>query len=390
MFSGKFKMLIVVGGVLWLLYSFVGDEISSFVLDVPPSDAPIHGWMGEEMASLMERDKWQTIWNNFEPGNSAYWLYLGFMHYLLGAGTTTATAINAWVALWGGLMLVRQLGAMFPVGKHRDYVFFFIIFCPSVVFWSSTNLKEGLMYWSICCMFSGVFSTRKRSAPMASPLMVAGTIVGGLLRPHVIIGWVSAVFAANLFRRGRMAYALLMLIAIPLVLISTQKLTGVRLDVDSAMERAYGQYTTSALSKTGSYIEYGQAGPTFFVSGLVSTFFRPLPWELGSLRFLFAAVETWIITLSLALGWVSIGKKGRRELLMLPEVQAAIVALIWGCALLTYFPNTGLMLRQRVQVIPALLTLAFVPLLYRDSIKARLAQARQFYKLQMSRSPVFR
>jgi hypothetical protein len=388
-FSKNFRITAIAGGWFWLLYSCFGEEVSEFVLGIAPSDAPIHGRMAGDLIRLMERGEWEGIWSGFGPGNHAYHVYLALTSFIFGATEVTWIAINGLVAFWGGLMLVRHLGIMFPAGKRRNLALLFILFCPSVVFWSSTNLKEGLMYWSICCVFSSTFPTKVGSRMFTGPLMIVGSIVGGLMRPHIMTGWVTAVVSVNFLRRGQIGYAVVLVFAIPLLLIATQQLTGAALEVDSAMEKVESQYKLMSQIKGGSDIEYGNEGPIPVASGLVSIFFRPLPWEIRSIRFVFAIIETWTITL-LAIGvWLKMHKEERRDIFRFPEIQAALIALAWGAFLLSYFPNTGLLMRQRVQMVPALLILTFTPILYRAWMKERLRRPQRLTRPDFASPPVW-
>ncbi len=388
-FARKFRSIALVGGWAWLVYSFLGQEFAESVLAIGTGDAPLHEGMSTDLIRLMERGEWQSIWDGFGPGNHAYHIYLALTNFIFGATEITWIAINGLVAFWGGLMLVRHLGIMFPAGKRRNLALMFILFCPSVVFWSSTNLKEGLMYWSICCVFSSTFPTKVGSRMFTGPLMIAGSVVGGLFRPHIMTGWVTAVVSVNFLRRGQFAYAVVLVFAIPLLLIGTQQLTGASLEVDSVMEAAQSRYKLMSEIKGGSDIEYGNEGPIPVASGLVSIFFRPLPWEIRSMRLVFAIIETWTITL-LAIGvWLKMHREERRDILRFPEIQAALIALAWGSFLLSYFPNTGLLMRQRVQMVPALLVLTFTPILYRGWMKERLKRPQPRTRPDFASPPVW-
>jgi len=198
---------------------------------------------------------------------------------------------------------------------------------------------------------------------------VVGLVVGTLLRPHIMAGWVAGILAVSFFSKGKIKYGLVNLVAIPLLLMGVQQVTGASMELDSAFETALSHYQTLSTIKEGSHIEYGSSGPIFFISGFLAIFCRPLPWEIHSLRFAFAVVETWTLTLCIIWAWLSGTGQQNRFLLTLPETQAALIALIWGAILIAYFPNTGLIIRQRVQMIPAILLLAFLPVLYRDSLR---------------------
>jgi hypothetical protein len=82
-------------------------------------------------------------------------------------------------------------------------------------------------------------------------------------------------------------------------------------------------------------------------------------------------------------------REERRELLRFPEIQAALIALAWGSFLLSYFPNTGLLLRQRVQMVPALLILAFAPILHHGWIKGRLKISQRRRKPDFAAPPAW-
>jgi len=141
------------------------------------------------------------------------------------------------------------------------------------------------------------------------------------MRPHIMTGWVTAVVSVNFLRRGQFGYAVVLMFAIPLLLIGTQQLTGAALEVDSVMEAAQSRYKLMSQIKGGSDIEYGEEGPIPVASGLVSIFFRPLPWESASIRFVFAIIETWTITL-LAIGiWLKMHKKNAGISLDFPKFK---------------------------------------------------------------------
>jgi hypothetical protein len=129
----------------------------------------------------------------------------------------------------------------------------------------------------------------------------------------------------------------------------------------------------------GSAIEYETSGPIFFVSGFVSLFFRPFPWQLGSLRMVLAFLDTWVTTALLLGSIIWMIKPEGRYSLKLPEVQVAILASILFCIFFSYLPNEGLMVRQRVQAVPALLTLVVLPRWQRRDFQRRLqAQMQRF------------
>ncbi len=48
-----------------------------------------------------------------------------------------------------------------------------------------------------------------------------------MLRPHILVGWISAVAAITILHRGRRLLSVLVILCLPLVFISLQKLVPV-------------------------------------------------------------------------------------------------------------------------------------------------------------------
>ncbi len=61
-------------------------------------------------------------------------------------------------------------------------------------------------------------------------------------------------------------------------------------------------------------------------------------------------------------------------MIKLPEIRAAAITILIFCVFLSYLPNQGLVMRQRVQLVPALLTFVFRPRI----LKERFLYARKF------------
>ena len=187
-----------------------------------------------------------------------------------------------------------------------------------------------------------------------------------------MIPWVAAVMAIGLFQRGQRFYAVLALLLLPLVMYSFQTRWAVHVSVQAQLSFAEQQARVLEGTGGGSNIEYGAGGPIFFVSGFVSLFFRPFPWQLGSLRMILALVDTWTTTILLLGSIIWMIKPEGRSSLKLSEVQVAILAAILFCIFFSYLPNEGLIVRQRVQAVPALLALVVLPRWQRKDVQLKM------------------
>ena len=127
-------------------------------------------------------------------------------------------------------------------------------------------------------------------------MVLLGIAVGSALRPHILIPWVVAVMAIGLFQRGQRFYAVLALLLLPVVMHSFQARWAIDTSMQAPLTFAEQQARMLGATSGGSNIEYGETGPIFFVSGFVALFFRPFPWQIGSLRMLLALFDTYVTT----------------------------------------------------------------------------------------------
>ncbi len=158
--------------------------------------------MGQTMAEHMRAGKWNLVWDHMVVGNSMYQCYVGLIMFLTGSTDTFVTAANGWFGFWGGLVLIRHFHRVFPYARKDSPWLLLVIFCPSVIYWTTMNVKEALMYWSICQVFANSAPRQGSSFLIGIPMVLVGITVGSLLRPHIIIPWVAAVMAVGLFQRG--------------------------------------------------------------------------------------------------------------------------------------------------------------------------------------------
>jgi hypothetical protein len=359
--------ILIVGGLFWLGFAFVGEYVSQEVLSVLMYDASGHRAWALILLRAMDQGDWSVFWNHLKLGNPAYHCYAALIMYL-GCSVRTVTMLNGWFCFWGGLILIRNFISINPYAPIAKRWVLFTVFFPSVVFWGTMNLKEGLMYWSICCVLSGIFRDQSQSFILKSPLVIVGVIVGTVLRAHVMMGWAIATLSVAIMHRGRRFAAVPLLLLLPVIALAFKMQTGASLSTESVSDIVEQHFQAlQATADQGSALEYTGGKPIFFISGFVSAFFRPFPWTVTSLRVLIQFLETWVLTVSLILIWYQLGRSMAVQVLKVPAIQVSLMATLWICMLLTYFPNEGLMVRQRVQMIPGLLTLAVVPMLVRDA-----------------------
>lgn len=371
-FSNDFRGWVILGGLLWMAYAVFSDTISGEILEVWKADGWAHAYVGGIMSDHMRAGKWDLVWDHMTVGNGIYQCYVGLIMFLTGTTDAFVTTANGWFGFCGGLVLIRHFHRVFPYARKDSPWLLLIIFCPTVIYWTTMNVKEALMYWSICQVFANSAPRQNSSLGVAIPMMLLGITVGSLLRPHIMIPWVASVMTVGLFQKGQRFYAILALLLLPVVMYSFQSRWALDASVQTQLTFAEKQGQILGQFGGGSTFEYGESGPTFFVSGFVALFFRPFPWQLGSLRMVLAFLDTWVITTLLVGSIIWVIKPEGRSTLKLSEVQVAILASILFCVFFSYLPNEGLIVRQRVQAVPALLALVVLPRWQRKDFQLKL------------------
>lgn len=340
-------------GVLWIVFGLVSEELLEAVTSFERADSYMH----EAVAERLMLGKEPHFFDEIPTGNKAYQTFVYAM-FFIGAYVPGVRAVNAFCGFWGGLILAGYLKQFVAWEKQGQLMLLVAIFFPSTVFWTSGNMKEGLTYWGICMMYSAAFSTSK-DANLVTPSLIVGTLVCGFMRPHMAFAWLIAIGAVTMFSRGRRLYALIALAALPLLFAKMESLAQYDLStLDKTMEtlRIHGE----SLRRMGGAVQTGPQIPV--ISGLLATFFRPFIWESRSVFMAVCALEIWTVTITTIRGWLGLVRAERNFLLRTPAVRVALFAVLIVSVLFSYLPNDGLLARQRVQIVPALMILMIMPL----------------------------
>ena len=218
---------------------------------------------------------------------------------------------------------------------------------------------------------------REKSTPKMIFLDGLAMMTGLAFRPHIAAGWISAIGIHAFLRDRRFGRALLLVLALAGATLSLQIASPTLFEglvSDGATETMDNFYTTRT-NIGGSAIAYAGGSPTPIVSGFILLVARPLPTELFRSLDLLAGIEIWIIS-GIALFSI-LRHPNPLSLLKEPPIMVSLIALVFFSIFFTGMYNMGLMVRQRVQILPALLTLAVYPTLSARAFCRALADQRQ-------------
>ena len=313
------------------------------------------------------------------PGRFFYVTYQGILYYYTGITVISILAINALMAFWGGLILTRLLYSFSSIRPPRRAILpLFLIFVPSVVFWSAANLKEALTYWSICQIVNLLLPRGSRGEAIINfGLFIIGVCIGALLRPHIIVIWLSAVLIVKMFQPHFWKYMIFVILLSPVFL--PQIDTGGRLsrfckdpiatfiEQKRSAERKYEQFVMRAKTRSTirSTFTYGEGLPVPVLHGSINILFRPFLWQTRNLRSMLTGIEIWVISLCIIFVWMRMRVTEWRRVFRNPLVWVAMLVSIPFFFFFTYTPNEGWIARQRIQMFPALLIMISIPIFQR-------------------------
>jgi hypothetical protein len=382
-------------GYAWFAFAFYHVEVATRFFGLGTQDAAFHELNGFDIADAIRDRNFNVFLDKARAGNRAYHVYLGVLFFVTGCTGLGAVMLNMMFTYWAGLRLASAMASVFPRTRVPAISTLFGIFVPSVVYWATNNMKEGLMYWAcVQILCSVVHSTGKFGR--STPSFVAGILVAAALRPPVAALWIGAVLVVNLFRSGRVGAAMVSLALSPLLLAAIGSNLGAEVSLSNAQQALDDSYVEISTMNRGSVITYYGGKPTFFLSGMVSLFFRPFFWDAKGAAQMMASGETWLVTLLIFARWIRLRPHQRRQIFRTPLIQASVIATAMFCVLFTWIGNEGLLHRQKTQALPALLALITLPACARARssarpqrlpANARKAQPQQRSRLQIPSAP---
>jgi hypothetical protein len=301
----------------------------------------------------------------------------GFIQILTGAVYTVTGATDiggflvfSWFGFWGLYLFHRAFVRACPQGDHLRYARL-VFFLPSLLFWPSSIGKEAWMCLGlgICAYGSARVLTSSRGGVVT---VASGLVVLSFVRPHVAALLAAALFAAYLLRGGprstsglapfgKLVGVVVLGGVLMLAVTELESFLGVDAFDRESVELALDEVTQQT-GQGGSFVERSRTDrlPSRFPQAFVNVIFRPLPWQATNPQSLLASVEGVLVLGLMVLGLRRLGGALRAAF----DTPYVILALTYT-ALFVYafssFANFGILVRQRVQVLPFLLVVVAMP-----------------------------
>ena len=378
-FSRPLRMVLIIGGMLWVVVSTGSEGLYQVLGLVKGSDGSKYTSLAYSsvLPELQMHNYKQVFSGLFSVDIKFYVTCQAILYYFTGGTAISLTAINCFLAFWGGLVLSRIVYSLPSLPRSENRVLpILLIFVPSVVFWSCSSLKEALMYWSICLVYALVMpSESPKQDRWSFVLFIIGAFVGAGIRGHIIVFWVFSVLIVKMWQKNFWKWGVVLLFTLPLFLGQVRHkihLDSFRSNIEFG-ERYMGNYIRRDKPST---FDYGEREPIPVLDGAVNTLFRPVPWRFPNLRSVLSSIEIWTISLSILFLWMRMTSGEWRRIFRNPSVWVACLVCIPFFAFFTYTVNEGLIARQRIQLYPALLVLFATPILQRRAQRAGCTENR--------------
>ena len=297
-------------------------------------------------------------------------------------GIYTNVALLFSVFAFSGLWQLYRVACRALPGVSKRNLGIAILLFPSVVFWGSGLLKDTLtlggICWVIACFYRGIILRQK---PIVNILLML--IIGyfvAVIKSYILVAFVPAAFfwyvaerrKSSLGGRSNALTPILATISILLSLVVLSQLGDVlgRYSVENL------QYEAEAMQQWHHQVEevYDYEGSSYSLGNtdfstfglitkapiaLVTTFFRPFPWEINNPLMALSSLES-LTLFSLGLIVLFQSSNNRQKTLVnifrqYPILQFSLLfSIIFGFAVGFTAYNFGALVRYKIPCLPTL------------------------------------
>lgn len=339
------------------------------------ADAELYHSVGATLARQFRDGDFTIELGRQVQGTGFIQILTGAIYTVTGATELGGFLIYSWLGFWGLYLFHRAFVRACPQGDHHRYALL-VFFLPSLLFWPSSIGKEAWMCLGLGACAYGA-ARILTGARFGITLVVLGTVALTAVRPHIAAIVAASLLGAYVLRKsarsssGLAPFAKLVGIMVlgGVLLVALGELKGF-LGVDAFDQESVQVTLDSVTERTGqggSYIAGTRTdlSPTRFPQAVINVVARPFPWEVNNAQSLLASLEGLFLLGLLLLGWRRL-LNALRSMLDTPYLLFCgtyTVLFVYG---FSSFANYGILVRQRVQVVPFLLVIACLPPLLRD------------------------
>ena len=290
------------------------------------------------------------------------------LYVIIGPSVITAFFVFGSLAFWGVYLIYRAFQVALPQADHKRYALLLFLL-PTVLYWPSSIGKESWLMLFVGVTAYGAARYFNHAVVVGIVLVVLGAAGTAIIRPHVTVLMVAALFVAQIVRPTtqlstsiltKAAGVFVMGVAAVILVTASAQFLGIddlsAQAVSDRVDEAGGQTAQGGSAFTPVPLE----SPFGVPAAIVTLLFRPFPWEANGLPMLVQSVEATVLLVLTIAAWPrlkALPTLMRRN----PWLVFAVVYTLAFILAFSGFSNFGILARQRVLMIPFFLVLLALP-----------------------------
>ncbi len=332
------------------------------------ADSPIYQREGIRIAEALRSFDFFVDTGRTIPGTGSVRYFTGVLNVLTGTTYIATFMIFVVLAFIGQVFFILAIKPVLNERQHR-IAGLLIMFSPTMVYWPSSIGKESLALLGIGFTLYGAGQVYERRWFGITHLTL-GILVVGMIRPHVAMLLLAALFVGLFARRAddnrRFAIQIVVLSLIVVGsmftagasarLFNLESFDGVA-DVSAALDFTQARTSQDSSAFTAARV----SSVTDYPKAAVTVLFRPFLWEATNPPSLVSAIEGTFLA-----GLMIYAAPGfRRQFRDVVQRGQLLFAVGFTAVFVFVFAaigNFGILSRQRAQVIPFVLLLVAVGL----------------------------
>lgn len=279
-----------------------------------------------------------------------------FVRYLTSwiIGITNFSYLNVTLIynFFGSLGLVLFYLSLKSHLKKLPWYWGFIIFLPSMSYWSSAIGKDSLSFLAVCTLIYAITTANQKNI-----LYISAIFLMFMVRPHVALMMVASYVFYFIIRSK--IHLIVKLITLPILTLGSLIVLNLTIDYVGIDEASVSSVSDYYDSRQGINAKGGGAIDTSSMSLPLKVFsymFRPLPFEAHSAITFIASVENVILLVfCIFLGYISYSKL---RLLIADEKLWLTTYVVFTVIMLSFgLSNLGIAARQKWMFMPVIIYL---------------------------------
>jgi len=337
-------------------------------------DDRAYEWVGSRLAKYWETGNYCLLPRTYVD-KIPYTIYNGVIYYILGHAPLVPKVINCFVGSFIAIYIFFITKHLFS-RKAAILAALLTQFFPSLILWSTLNLKEALMIFALVLVIWKIITLQAEFRPLSLVLLLLPIMIIYYLRPYVLIFLFLSIIISTLiiserrkFFRNLTIIGIILLVGIGLLgqlgfkERFAQAVVFERIDTLRAGITSYGG--------SAFYSDVDISTPTnalkFLPIGIIYFLFAPFPWVIRGFRYILTLPEIllWYFLFFKAIGGIHFTIRNKFR-------ESAIILIFLVLLTTTYslvLGNIGVAYRFRAQALPFFLILAAVGIVERKDGK---------------------